>query len=560
MSYAHDKCLQRHTPGQGLRMRQVILMSPTLQNCLVQPDLDEQHINTTTTWSTIDPVIGGDFFMDGDLVVEPGATLTIETGVTIHFSARSRVIIKPNARLILHGTLTGLGCSGNTWKGVEVWGSEAGSSQYGINGVVAQGSLTCAPGSVIENAETGVQLYGPTEAEAGGRLACDGNTIRNCQTGVKFAAYDNFWPFAIPPSQQGQPRNYAATFHKVNFVTDRDYPHRDRFYAFVHMEEVNGITFEACSFTSDQALTFKPGGPNPDPEDEAKWGYGIFADNAGFQVISECTVSVPNNTPCPSYTYSTFSGLGYGIHAQAAMMMEAYPIQVRQARFDRCVVGIRDMGVGSATLLHNEFTMGELPTGSTLPVQSGIVFEGSVSGFTCQENTFFDPTGPAALTTRGIFCDHTGDMSKEIRRNTFIGLVLGNQAEGSNGNDEEEIRGLNYLCNVNQQVSGQDFHVAELSHIRSKQGLPILQSHNAAGNRFSYTGTDFRNDGDGSIEYYYDPSAVNQTPLTIGGLVTPLFAFPNDCSVEYCIPPCLEPGDGNQFRNTYYTEKANYLS
>ncbi|MEZ5032368.1 MAG: hypothetical protein R2787_13275 [Saprospiraceae bacterium] len=136
--------------------------------------------------------------------------MTIEAGVTIHFSARSRVIIKPNARLILHGTLTGLGCSGNTWKGVEVWGSVAGMSQYGINGVVAQGSLTCAPGSVIENAETGVQLYGPTKDEAGGRLACDGNTIRNCHTGVKFAAFNNFWPFAIPPSQQGQPRNYAA--------------------------------------------------------------------------------------------------------------------------------------------------------------------------------------------------------------------------------------------------------------------------------------------------------------------------------------------------------------
>ncbi|MEZ5032369.1 MAG: hypothetical protein R2787_13280 [Saprospiraceae bacterium] len=72
MSYAHDKCLQRHTPGQGLRMRKVILMSPTLQNCLVQPDLGEQHIDITTTWSTNDPVIGGDFFMDGDLVVEPG--------------------------------------------------------------------------------------------------------------------------------------------------------------------------------------------------------------------------------------------------------------------------------------------------------------------------------------------------------------------------------------------------------------------------------------------------------------------------------------------------------
>ncbi|MEZ5032367.1 MAG: hypothetical protein R2787_13270 [Saprospiraceae bacterium] len=161
------------------------------------------------------------------------------------------------------------------------------------------------------------------------------------------------------------------------------------------MKEVNGITFEACSFTSDQALTFKPGGPFPDPEDEAKWGYGIFADNAGFQVISECTVSVPNNTPCPSYTYSTFSGLGYGIHAQAAIMLEARPFQVRQARFDQCINGIRNVGVGGATILHNEFTMGELPSAPPFPFNPELSLKGPFPGSPVRR-TRFRSHGPAA--------------------------------------------------------------------------------------------------------------------------------------------------------------------
>lgn len=556
MSYAHNKCYRRFSEGQGARMHQIILSESVLLDRLAVADFTNMEITSNQQWTTSNPVAGGDIFIKGDLTIASGYTLSIQSGVTVHFGTESRLIIEEGGRLNLQGTLTGAGCSGNTWKGVVVSGTGNGQSQYSQNGSNAQGIISCGPGSIIENAEIGIQLYGLNQYYSGGIAHCQGNIIRNCTRGVEFAAFENFWPFAFPSGQQGQPKNYNSYFKNTVFINDQAYPHLIPFDAFVRMAGVNGVTFTSCSFTNSQVLAFL----EESDEQINDWGYGIWANDAGFNVLAECSISVPNNTPCPSYIKSSFSGLGYGIYS--ATLQNNRPYQVRQAEFDHCIVGIRHARVSGATLLHNEFSFGEVPTGSHLSPQTGIYFEGDISGFTVQENTFIDQDGPDTLNTIGIFSSNTGDFNKEIRRNTFTGLTTGNQTMKKNGNAGLVAAGLNFLCNVNQQVAalvGADFDVAT-GRVRSKQGLPIDLGHNAAGNRFSYTGTDFQNSGDGSIEYFYYPSGVNQTPQNIVGDVSTSIANENGCLEDYCIPPCLEPGDGNQFRNTYYTEKTNYLS
>lgn len=546
-------CMTHHTTGQGQRMRQIISISPILQACLVTPDFVGHTITTNTTWTTANTPNNGDFLIENDLVIESGATLTINAGVTVHFGEQSRLVVKPNARLVLHGTLTGMGCRGYTWQGVRVWGSTPANSQYAVNGVRAQGRIECMPGSLIENAKVGVQLYGPTYALAGGQISCTGATIKNCRIGVEFAPYQNFWPFSAPPGQQGQPRNYFGSFSTTVFLTDDDYPHDEPFYAFVHMTGVNGIGLSGCSYTNARTIT----GSNI-----VDWGYGIFANDAGFNVTSQCSGNpVPYPGPCESYVHSGFKGLGYGIYT--ARIVTNRPYSVRQANFDKCFVGIRNKSVTGGTLLFNNFNLGQLP--STVPTsdQVGVIFETDVAGFTCEENDFIGGSGNAE-TTIGTICINTGIANKTIRRNNFYGLTIGNLSNQQNASQlpQDGIRGLYYDCNKNFDVLDKDFSVPN-GRIKARQGLEIDNqgqiTYNAAGNRFSYTGIDFSNLG-APIQYFYNPFGQNEEPLTIEGSVFKIPAPPNTCPVTYCEPPCRTREEIALVKSDFYQQKGAYLA
>ncbi|MBX2892668.1 MAG: zinc-dependent metalloprotease [Saprospiraceae bacterium] len=542
-------CMTHHTAGQGERMRQIISISPILQACLVTPDFVGHTITANTTWTTANTPNNGDFLIENDLVVESGATLTISAGVTVHFGEQSRLVVKPNARLVLHGTLTGMGCRGHTWQGVKVWGSTPANSQYAVNGVRAQGRIECMPGSLIENAKVGIQLYGPTYTLAGGQISCTGATIKNCPIGVEFAPYQNFWPFSAPAGQQGQPRNYFGSFGTTTFLTEDDYPHDEPFYAFVHMTGVNGVGLSGCSYTNARAIT---GGSIAD------WGYGIFANDAGFSVTA---TGVGSTYPPSSYIFSGFSGLGYGIYT--ARIVTNRPYTVRQANFEKCFVGIRNKSVTGGTLLFNNFSLGQLPSTDPTGDQVGVIFETDVAGFTCEENDFIGGSGKTE-TTIGTICINTGIANKTIRRNNFHGLTIGNLSNQQNASQlpQDGIRGLYYDCNKNFDVLEKDFFVPN-GRIRARQGLEIDNqgqiTYNAAGNRFSYTGIDFSNLG-APIQYFYNPFGQNEEPLTIEGIIQKIPAPPNTCPVTYCEPPCRTREEIALVKSDFYQQKGAYLA
>ena len=228
MSYTTPKCATCLTEGQGNRMRLTIAASPDLQQRLVAPDLLSRTVTGEEVWTFTNTPNGGDVLIEDELIIEEGAVLTIKPNVTVRFGDEGRLIIKPNARLYLEGTLTGRGC-GITWQGVEVWGNSY-ESQYEINEERAQGWLIGREGAVIENAEAGVLLYGPDIAtNAGGLISCNGTTFRNCTNGVVFAPYENFWPYPYPSAWAGQPRNYSASFRRCDFIVDESYPHATPF-------------------------------------------------------------------------------------------------------------------------------------------------------------------------------------------------------------------------------------------------------------------------------------------------------------------------------------------
>lgn len=534
MSYSNPSCMEYFTDGQGERMRQMIAFSPVLQACLVEPDVTNLTIQTTTTWDGSTDPNGNRLLVEEVLTVSAGATLTITADMEVAFAPEARIIIEPDATLILEGTLTSMGC-GLSWQGVEVWGdSEA--SQYVVSGVRAQGRLITRNGARIENAQTAVKLYGPNyTSQAGGQINSHGTIFSNNGTAVEIAPYHNYWPFGN--SQQGQPRNYFGSFAACHFITDNQLPKDITFDAFLELVGVKGIQITGCDFSNTQTL--------PDCAAITDYGYGIHATDAGFTIQAECD---SGTYPCISYRPSTFSGLGYGVRTATAVNNK--PFIVRQAEFSNCYIGINSSATSFGTILFNDFRLGVLPDPCVNNAeQLGVFFETDISGFTLEENTFSGTTG-SALTTVGIHCRHLGNFNNVIRRNTFSGLTYGNTAEGQNASNplNQTDRGLHYLCNTITNISGADLAVVadestNANRIRYAQGwereaLDGTFVYLAAGNLFSYgSGADLSNEG-AEFKYHYDPAAPAQQPLVIVGSVITEVSAENTCLTTYCEPPC----------------------
>ena len=543
MSYAHNECMTRITSDQADRIRQIVGTTPFLQARVISPDYITRNVSSNETWTTTNTPNNGDFIIHNELRISNGATLTINNGVIVRFAKDAKVIIEPDAVLNLRGTLTSYSCNSFTWKGVEVWGDNNNQSQYSIGGVVAQGKIIIAGGGKIENAETGIKLYGPTYAHAGGQISTNVATLRNCSVGVEVAPYSNYWPY--PFGSTGQPRNYAGIFRRTQFIVDDNYPHDTPFEGFVKMDRVDGISFNGCTFTNEMNIDVST---NTEIND---WGYGLYADDSGFKVqpySSGFTYPPTSSIPCE------FNNLGYGIYTKT--ILTNHPYTVKETVFNNCYVGLRNKSVSMGTIIKNEFNLGELPSDNFITEQSGICFESGVNGFTCQENDFVNVTGTSSFDTYGIFCDNLGDNANLIRKNTFEGLKNGNLIYGQNGAGDNApyIQGLDFRCNENYNAIEADFKIDSdsppfpQSSVRKNIGDP----NEASGNTFSQGTGHFYNESTYPVFYYYDISQQSQVPINLSAGVVTVTASPNTCPSEYCDPPCMSEMRIQDMKNEYF--------
>jgi Secretion system C-terminal sorting domain/Pregnancy-associated plasma protein-A len=553
MAYSHVDCQNHFSNGQGQLMRNIIANLPLLQNCLINtlanPSITASPI--PTTWSA------SEYRISGTLNIESGATLIIPSTTTLRFAEGSRVVINPNATLKLSGTLTSF-CD-LTWKGVEVWGNSS-ASQVPQGGALAQGKFIGLSGSVVENAETGAQLWGPDfNTGAGGQIVCTGTTFKNNIIGVNAAPFQNFWPHSIPPGWLNKPLNYVGSFTGCSFETNNDYPHTNNFFAFANLATVNGFRFSGCHF--ENALELQ------DCNDISDFGFGIFAQNSGFTVNGQC---LDIFLPCANYNRSLFKGLGYGIHTQT--LSQNRPYIVEMSDFEDCFFGIYQNEITGATVVGNNFFLGNLPNTDCTSDQFGAVLSMGTNGITFQENKFLKVPGNVSNTT-GSYSIRLGVFNNIIRRNTYDGITYGNVAAAQCGTFNAIPTGLLYECNKNFNLEQYDFIVHTSlpglpnGIIRKKQGLISQINPNsffAAGNRFSYTGipndSDFK--GQGQIngfphEYYYNPMATNEEPLQFS-LIDKLEGLPNACAPEYCIPPCKYPYEVALQKNQFYSNNSTY--
>lgn len=579
-------CMERFSPEQVSRMRNQIREREILKKCLV-----ENVINENTQWD-LSNTPSGEVIINGPLIIESGNNLTIGENVSVKFSPNGRLIVKPNATLFLSGTLTSNPCNsscefgcGGTWKGVEVWG-ESSKSQYPIGGTYAQGRFFAYEGSRIENAEIGVQLWGGIHETntylntGGGQIYCADAVFLNNGIAVDFAPYDNFWPFETPVGQLNQPRNYKATFLRCIFETNQSYPHDEGFSVFLDLNAVNGIKIIGGRFSNTQQIENCSGIHD--------YGYGIYSSDSGFKVLADC---ISQGEPCTEYERPLFFGLGYGIYTQSSIINR--PFTVKQADFENCYAGIYNQAVTGATVVLNRFKlgntsnpdcpldfseqMGNSPDPYLTFSQVGVVFEQKMAGFTLEQNTFVKAPGNVE-TTIGTACSFLGLHSNYIRNNYYEGLSHANVAWGLNGDfsfNLDDISGLRYVCNTNQDITEYDIAVVETSfdidNISRKQGVPNLSTNpikfydptniftqdvDPENNNHFYNPT---NDNTPVIEYYSNDNADDdEKPEDTFGLTVVDDGQLYTCVDNFCDPPCKTQSEIDLIKLQYYEDKESY--
>lgn len=446
--------------------------------------------NTVSNVTVTDNMIWNEMNLkvNGQIVVETGATLNITSSLLKFADEDSRIIIKRGGKLIIDGsTLKSANSCAGKWQGIEVWGNRN-QHQYQVNGEYLQGYLEMKNGATIENAVCAVELWRPGYRDyTGGIIHATDAVFRNNTKAVHALSYYNYSNITTNKTV------YNGWFKNCSFVIDEDYTGGEIFYRHVEMSFVNGISFKGCDFYVDRNV----GRVSQDC-------IGISAHNAGFTVTSYCDNNF-NTCSDDDLKRGSFTGFKTAI-LSANQANNTYTFNVNKNVFNKNDCAIFAKNIHFATIVNNDFNIG-----CSSDCNYG-VYTDEVSGFCIEENTF-RPTADSC-TAYGIGIVNSGSVNN-VYRNVFGELTCGNIALGINHNvfgSESNFLGLTYLCNDNQHNTI-DFCVLKdngTGGVGSKQG----SAASPAGNTFSGSLYHFYNDGDYLIDYYHNANASGEIPNT----------------------------------------------
>lgn len=455
-------------------------------NSLIANTVSNVVITSSTTWT------GVNYKVNGNIIVESGATFTLISSLLRFANYDGRVIVKQGGKLIIDGSILKSNhvCS-DIWQGIEVWGDKS-AHQNQVNGHYLQGCLILQNGASIENAQCAVRLYNPNDSySTGGIIHASDAVFRNNTKSVDAKDYTNYNQLT------NQEKPYNGWFRNCDFIIDGYYPSIETFYKHVDISNVNGIRFEGCDFSVSSYVN----GVSP-------FCMGIGAYNAGFIVTSYCTANVK---PCTGNNLirSTFTGFNNGI-LSVDEGQNVHTFLVNNSVFTNNNRGIFAQNTGYATILENEFEIGR-----DADCGYGVYADG-VTGFCIEENEFHTRISNS-YTTYGVGIFNSIGVN-DVYHNTFDGLSIGNLSYGVNhtadlnGPLPPTIQGLTYSCNdnINNEI---DFCVLKDNN---SGGIAWQQGSftEPAGNTFSGNTYHFYNDGSFNIDYYYYSLDSDETPTS----------------------------------------------
>jgi hypothetical protein len=404
----------------------------------------------------------------------------------------AKIIIEPGGKLIVNNSTITNACTGQPWKGIQVWGNKAMNQYPDANGNYKQGYLELN-NSTVSNAEIAADLWKPNDySKTGGIIKATNSNFSNNGTAVHALRYKNIHP------GNGMETNYIAQFNNCVFKIDANYLVANKtFYKHIDLDHVKGPNFVGCDFILE-----------PNVNNVSTWNQAIASYSAGFSVSSPCTAGTNGN--CTAYDYSTIKGFKWGINANKDPE-NAYTYTVNRTLFENNVYGIQNVDVKYQQVINSHFKIGNNNGQYATDCNFG-VYMSSSNGFNIENNIFEKMTGAPQAVYTGIFTANTNAMD-DIYRNTFTGMSFGNLATKHNWTDNEPYYGLEYLCNKNTN-NWADFYVySGESGIQDQQGSYTF----AAGNEFSPTAEwHFYNTvapGNHEIGYYFNLNAPLQVPV-----------------------------------------------
>jgi len=534
-----------------------------------------QACSLATSFGQYPPVSGSQTWSDNrfiasDLIVEPGAVLTI-TG-TLRFADGAKLIVQQGAKVVVDGgRLTkAQGCHDGFWPGIEVWGT-TNQHQYPADHPTHQGLLVLKNGAVIEHAREGFTNWKPGNWNSiGGVIQVQGTptqlggTYLNSRRSAGFMAYQNFHP-----NNPGILRPNTSYFKYAHFKVDDDYRGGDDFHDHVSMWKVDGIQFRACTF--ENAQTTVPV--------STQLGRGIFSIDANYTVGGNCTVTSPVCCPpCPpaNLDKGAFIGLDHGIDARDGGSGRGFTVQ--DCRFENNVVGVYTEGLHTFTVAKNEFILGDRDAVLDGVVDGnfqdprhhrGVSTQGSF-GFRIEENTFNRSSNTTAEGVSGIVIENSRENNTQVYKNQAFDMDEGYIGEGNciDGFQASSI-GHQFLCNTNTS-NGKNFLVRKdddtsptWNHsIRTQQG----SDPSPAGNLFDQeTGvldeSDYKNETAWVINYWYASGQSEPMDHTPGWFGKTLATGTNGCpsklsGKEVKMTPDLQ----EQVAGELQAAKAAYIS
>jgi hypothetical protein len=451
-------------------------------------------ITSNTIWNT-------DRFVAGDLVIESGATLTINNSSIIKFDGQGRVVVKPGGKLVVdNATLTNACSDGSRWRGIRVWGNP---NQRQINS--QQGLVILQNNATIEGSQFGISTRDGNDllSKNGGIIQAKNTTFKNNEFDAEILPYRNF--HATNPSHELKNRSYFfdclfTTDYGIHYGSDGSdgkvyipTPH-------IYLRDVNGIRFLGCTF-EDKWANFK-------------YRTGIMSSFASFELNELCTGTVSTWPPAQTCNgkKTKFINLKQGIKAYYLNNASVFSIKIKNSEFN-CNKAVYFGGINNSIVALNNFnTSTTVITPNVAGNYYGLYLE-YCENYEIQENNFEVPTFSNAPNGAAIVVHNSHSYSTELYKNKFINCKVGIEALGQNKTTNSLTKdGLKIKCNTFNS-SNTDIYVrqniiypAPVIGISQQQGYILMSGSNAtnsdalAGNLFtqnsSSLASNFNNIGD----------------------------------------------------------------
>ncbi len=478
------------------------------RNFLTTCDYDPNNstiINNTQIWTKGEAI-------QGDIIVNPGASLTIKCNV--YMSNFSKIIVKQGGLLVVDGGYITTECS-NLWSGIQVWGTNN-KAQYELDsqGNYYQGRVEVRNGAIIENAEIAIQAWQPGSWTGGGGIikTLDA-TIRNCWKGIHYGYYTNY--------------NSASYSRNSTFETTADLINGDVPQTFIEGWAFKGVKVNGCTFRNT----------NPNASDINQLGRGIYLESAKGIITGLTTATVTDfcDETNTNWQPNIFENLYKGVELVNYGMQQTNGIftsTVTRNYFKNCVYGVECKGMPAVSINQNKILLGANSVYNTY--NEGITHK-SYTGFSISENCV-SQVGTNAAYTGGIIITEVGGDNNQVYRNFSFDnehAYLSNGKNRTASPTNQKFKGLQFLCNQNYGAQQYDIAVEgdglmppnPMNGIRYYQGgSGNSLNPSAAGNLFTHycptAESDFFNATNNPIVYFHSNTAV-ESPLCYSGLVTP---------------------------------------